>query len=288
MGNPIGLAPDESGNGTRPVDMQRWIWSLYRTNTAQIARGGEVTGRSSMSYQVNPAIIIIPSGAQRAIAVPVDGGTVATAAAPSSGTRTDYVYVGQDGAVKVGTSQPANTALLDKRTVPAGITATTATTSTLGNRKYAPLFGSSMGRIAAWHESLADGANIPAARQRVAALTFTLDSDRRLSFTLQQSYDLNRAANQGSLDDGWKVASFVWEYYIDGVHRLSLELGVQDFAETKSNVYEFDTLAGTHTVEVYRRRRLVGRPDDQSIHRKGGASNWPGTSFKINDLGGIE
>lgn len=289
MGYPIGLAPDGSGNGTKPVDMQRWIWSLYRVDTAQIARGLEVSGRSNMTYAFNSGVIIIPTGAQRAIAVPVDGGTVPTAAAPSSGTRTDYIYVGQDGAVKVGTSQPEDTALLDKRTVPAGITATTATTSLLGNRKYAPLFGSSMGRLAYWSQSDADLTKQTDARKRMCALTFTIDSDRRVDMGLQVSYEMARNANSGP--DVGKTASFLWEIWIDGVHRRSVEIAVESFADTKQNRVTWDMLAGTHTVELYRTRRLIGTSDptnDFPVYRHGGAHKWPATSLTIVDIGGIE
>ena len=288
MGYGVGLAPDGSGNGTTPADLQRWIWSLYRVSKGQIARGLEVTGRSDMSYAVAPGVVIIPTGTAMAVAVPVDAVNVNTPAAPSSGSRTDYIYVGQDGAVMVGASQPANTALLDKRTVPANITATTATTSLLGNRKYAPLFGGSMGRIAAWHSNQADLSVVPTSRMLCTAITLTLDSDRRLSFTLQQSYELSRGANIGDPAEAWKVASMIWEYWIDGVHRMSLEMGVEAFAETKQNSFEFDMLAGTHTIEVYRRRRLEGAPGDEVLHRQGGSNNWPGTTFKINDTGAIE
>lgn len=285
MGYGVGLAPDGSGNGTTPADLQRWIWSLYRVSTGQIARGLEVTGRSNMSYAVAPGVVIIPTGTAMAVAVPVDAVNVNTPAAPSSGSRTDYIYVGQDGAVMVGTSQPANTALLDKRTVPANITATTATTSLLGNRKYAPLYGGTMGRLVNWYETRPDLSEIPDARTRVFSTTLTVDSDRLLSWTLQQSYELARNANTGS--DGWKVASMLWEYVWDGVGVYSTEIGVEPYAETKTNSYEFTVPAGTHTLEIYRSRRLVGIPGDVVVHRRGGANNWPGTSFKIVDLGGI-
>lgn len=287
MGYAVGLAPDENKNGTKPADLQRWIWSLYRADTAQIVRGLEIGGRSNMSYSVNAGVIVVPVGAQRAIAVPVDGGTVATTPAPSSGTRTDLIYVGQDGAVKVGTSQPANTALLDKRRVPAGVTATTSTASLLGNRKYAPLFGSSMGLVAYWDESGADGSRVTDARKRMCALTFTNDSDRRMELTIQQTYEMTRTANSGT--DGWKQASFVWEIWLDGEKIRDVELGCESFAETKQNRATKTILAGTHTIELYRKRRLMGNvgADDYPVLRTHGSETWTGTSFAITDLGGI-
>lgn len=280
MGYAIGLAPDSAGNGTGPVDMQRWIWSLYRSDSAQIARGGEVSGRSNMSYQVNPAVVIVPTGSQRAVAVPVDGGTVATAAAPSSGTRTDYIYVGQDGAVKVGASQPGNTALLDKRSVPAGITATTATTSLLGDRKYAPLFGGSMGILVDWKEGFKDWDPIPDARTRAMAATLTLDSDRWVKFDLLVNYDQDKGGGGADNVD----ATFIWEIWVDGVHETSRELPVFYYTHTSSTQHTLQMNAGTHTVELYRTRRIKTR-NEPVVARKGTSNRWPGTGMTITDIG---
>lgn len=287
MGHGIGLAPNSDGSGTTPDDMQRWLWSLYRTEAAALVRGCEVSGTSGMTYRVTPGVIVVPTGEAQAIAVPIDAVDVATLPAPSSGTRTDYIWATDTGAVQVGESRPAGTALLGKRRVPANITATTATLDLLGNRLYAPLYGASMGRVASWHEGLADLAVIPDERSRVMAMTFTVDNDRRMQLNFQQSYDCGRAANAGSNPLGWKRPSMVWETWIDGVHRLSVEVGVEDYAETKQFNWEYDFLAGTHTIEMYRRRRLIGLPDDFVIHRKGGASKWPGTSVRLMDIGGI-
>lgn len=281
MGYGIGLAPNANGTGSEPEDLQRWIWSLYRADSGTIARGLEVTPTSTMSYAVAAGVAIIPVATARAIAVPVDAVTVPTSAAPSSGTRTDYIYVGADGAVKVGGTQAANTALLDKRTVSAGTTATTATTSQLGNRKYAPLFGSTMGMIARWEDPLATGAKVPNARTKVGSLTFTLDSDRRLDMGLQVSYDQEINANTGT--DSWKVASFQWEIFMDGQRVRWTELAVHSWPEVKQDRLTFTVNAGTHTIEIYRERRLMSGGD---IYYANG-SKRPDTSLVIMDVGGV-
>jgi hypothetical protein len=273
--------------GTQPIDMQRWIWSLYRADAPTIARGLEVVGTSVMAYEVKAGIGIIPTGSSLAIAVPYDTVRVPTPDAPSSGSRTDYVYADRDGAIFVGTSQPAGTILLDKRKVPANISATTATTSQLGERKNAPLFGTNMGRIALWESGQADQARVPQARELCTTKTFTLPGDRRLQFTMQQSYELERVANTSG-ENNWKRGSFVWEYWIDGKRRLSIELGVSDFPETKTHVWEVDLTAGTHTVQLYREQRLNGTTGDRTIHRRGGAEQWPGTALRVSDIGGTQ
>lgn len=289
MGYPVGIAPDADGNGTAPEDMRRWIWSLYRAETPSIVRGLTVAGRSDMAYAVSAGVAVFPTGAQEAIAVPFDAVDVAAPPAPSSGSRTDHIYATSEGAVMVGTVQPAGTSLIDKRTVPANITATTATTSTLGNRRFAPLFGSSMGEIAYWKHGAADLSKISDKRTLLTSQTITLESDRRLNFELQVTYEMSREANVTT--NGWKTASFVWEIWVDGVMRRTFTLGVPEFAETKMNTTSWELTEGTHTIDLYRTRGLQGTDDpdnDYPVLRSGGSGNYAGNTFKIVDIGGMD
>lgn len=289
MGYPVGLAPNGAGDGTEPEDVQRWIWSLYRSENPGIARGLTVTGRSDMRYNISSGVVILPNGDQQAIAVPVSAVNVSTLPAPSSGSRTDYIYVGADGAVGVGTSQPANTALIDKRTVPAGITATTATVSQLGNRNFAPLYGSSMGQLMYWKHSAADLTQIKdsAGQERTMVTdTITIDSDRRLEFQLQVSMEMTRGSNTKAW--GWKRDTFVWSIWIDNVRRWSTELGVSEFPETKFASVDIPLTAGTYKIELRRTRRLIGTEEPSTDFprlRTGGSEQWPGTTFKVMDQG---
>lgn len=291
MGYAFGLAPDSNGNGTTPDDLQQVLWGLYKAGKPAIVAGLDVKGRSDMSYAVGAGVAAVPTSTTQVILVPVAAVNVATPAAPSSGTRTDYICVGQSGAVTVSTSQPANTALLDKRTVPAGTTATTATTSTLGNRLFAPLRGGMAGEVVYWSHGVANGTAItdkPGTERSMTTQTFTLDEDRRLDFHLQASYEMSRPANTYSW--GWKTASFVWSVWLDGVRRWSVELGVQEYPETKFASTSFGVPEGTHTVELRRERRLLGTddsPNDRPIYRSGGTEKWPGTVFKIVDMGAV-
>ena len=83
MGYAIGKAPTKTGEvatpatmpvyeGTSPEDFQRWIWSLYRSDTPALARGGVVSGTSTMAYNVAPAALIIPQGDSRRIVALTD------------------------------------------------------------------------------------------------------------------------------------------------------------------------------------------------------------------------
>jgi len=276
MGYAVGKAPLEDGTGTTPEDFQRWIWSLYRTGGSAIAAGGEVSGTSTMAYSVEPAASILSSGDRRRYVSLSERVTVPTAAAPSSGSRTDYIYVGSDGAVMVGSSQPTNTALLDKRLVPAGITATTATTSLLGNRRYAPLRGGTMGRLISWEEPYGHGYHLPAAQTTVMNETMTLDEDRLVDFRFFQTLALDTTS-----DSVW--SSVKWDLLIDGNIQRSWEMKVENIAETKFFSMNSLVTAGTHTVTL---RRAVKRDSNNAIlYYKGASGNWPGTNFSAIDLG---
>lgn len=289
MGYAIGKAPTKTGEvatpatmpvheGTSPEDFQRWIWSLYRSDTPSLARGGVVSGTSTMAYNVAPAALIIPQGDSRRIVAITDRVTVPTAPAPSSGTRTDIIYAGSDGAVKVGTSLPANNVMLDRRTVPAGITATTATSSTLGDRRFAPLVGGSMGRLISWEESVGHGYHFPAAQTVVMNKTITLEEDRLIDWRFFQTIALD-----GGLDGEW--ASMKWDLLIDGSVQRSWEMKVENIAETKYFNMNSALTAGTHTVTL---RRTVKRDIKKAlVYYKGASGNWPGTNFTAIDIGAL-
>lgn len=278
MGYAIGKAPDASGNGTTPADFQQWLWSLYRTDVPAIARGGVVTGTSSMEYDVAPAVLIIPSGDSRRLVVPTNRTTVSTAAAPSSGSRVDIIYAGSDGAVKVGTSLPANNVMIDRRTVPAGITATTKTTSTLGDRRYAPLVGASMGRLISWEESIGHGYHFPATQTTVFNKTITIEEDRLIDWRFFQTIAL-----EDGKDGEW--ASMKWDLLIDGKVQRSWEMKVENIAETKYFNMNSALTAGTHVITL---RRSVKRDINKALlYYKGASGNWPGTNFTAIDIGAL-
>lgn len=278
--------------GTTPVDLQRWIWSLYRSSRAAIVRSaGKVSGTSRMAYQVPTHTAYFPNGDERAVIVSNDPIEVATPEAPPSGYRDEFVYMTRDGVIHVGAVQPAGTALLDKMRVTANTTATTSAVSLLGDRRYAPLYGASLGEILYWKQSAANGAPIKDAKGQERVMmtrTFTIDSDRRLDFLIQVSYEMARLANTEPW--GWKTASFLWSIWINGERRWGVELGVEEYPETKSVSTSFSLVAGTYTVELRREKRNQGtdKPStDYPIYRNGGSEQWPGTVFKIVDIGQV-
>lgn len=170
MGNPLGRAPTQVGTapwpeempvmeGTSPDDMKRIIGAQYMNNGVLPNGGLTVEGTSSMKYKVNhgAAFMFDSVASGLGVLVPVDTVTVNTAPAPSTGTRTDTIYVDGDGVVRVheGTNPPHGV-VIAQFVVPAGVTSTSSAQRTI-DRNYAIPVGASLGRLLHW-----DGSGITA------------------------------------------------------------------------------------------------------------------------------
>lgn len=275
MGYPLGKAPQSDGTGHTPEDMQRVLWGLYVGDAPLIVRGCEVKGTSRMAYDVKPGVVYIPVGDARGMLVPVDGGTVSTEPAPSSGAREEWVYVDQTGAIKVTAGGlPAGTVGLDRRRVPAGVTATTSAPG-IENHGFAMLLGASRGRLGQWTDTLGYRAAVPTVKQTVFSKRITLATDRLLRFDLRQSIALEKPSSY--------KGSFVWEILIDGAVFQSFELEVGEIAETKFVSTTRWMLRGDHTVTVTRRQQR--NPNVKCLHYIGSSANWPGNGFELSDVG---
>ena len=179
MGYPLGKAPLADGTGTTPTDMQRIIGAQYM-NSGLLPNGGlEVTGTSSMSYAVTAgAVFMWTSFASKlGMLVPVEATTVQTNPAPSTGSRTDTIYVDGDGAVRVaiGSSNIPSGVAIARFTVPAGITATKSATQSI-DRNFAIPAGASLGRLAQWRDP--GGGVVGSAETTRFTGRFHLPSDR--------------------------------------------------------------------------------------------------------------
>lgn len=271
MGYPLGLAPTTDGTGLSPEDHQRVIWSLFRSQAALIVRGGEVTGTSGMSYKVAPGVVYVPTGEDRAVLVPFEGTTVATTAAPSTGSRVDFIHAGLDGAAKVGPSVPPGSALLGKRTITAGMTATSAAADSRLDRRYAMLFGASMGRLGRWIDSSGWRAVWPTTPRTVYSLAVNLSSDRLLDFRLTQSLASDA------------TSSIVWEVWLDQSLLFAPELAVSSIGESKTYTASEWVLGGQHTITLKARGGVNG--GKPVLHIGGGTENRPGNRFEVVDLG---
>ena len=155
MGYPLGLAPDAQGNGTTPEGVQRIIGAEYGSQ-------GRISGcriglRSDMQYDVAAGAAVVRTGTGLAVKVPVEAVTVPTIAAPSTGSRRDYIVVGVDGLVSVRQSKPASGAVIGEVTVPAGIVATTGA-AVIADARYAREIGTPLGPLVGrWTDPAARG-----------------------------------------------------------------------------------------------------------------------------------
>src|SRR5699024_11919831 len=106
MGYPWPLAHTDDGTGTAPLDTQRSIGAPYMSAGVLPNGGLTVEGTSKMEYRVNKgACFMWTSYASRlGMLVPVDETTIQTAAAPSTGKRTDTIYVDGRGGVRVSSN----------------------------------------------------------------------------------------------------------------------------------------------------------------------------------------
>jgi hypothetical protein len=158
MTSGFGVDPtkDGSGNitsGTTSQDIRQINSGLYSPG---IISGCKVSVSSaSMTYTVSAGVACIQMSSGENVLVPVPATTINAAAVPSSGTRTDYIYVTQhtpaiDGdsnvVVTYGTSTPARSLTLDQFLQPAGAT-TTSSGARNGALSYSIPYSGGLGRL---------------------------------------------------------------------------------------------------------------------------------------------
>ena len=222
IGRPFGLAPDAGGNGTTPLGLQRIIAAKW-LNTG-IINGCDITGTATMAYQVGAgAAVVFLDGAMRAVEVPIEATTVATSAAPATGSRDDVIYV--DPAtytVKVGAAAPAGAAVLGRARVAAGITGTNAAVFYADNT-YAMPYGGSLGQLnPPWWDAAAPSSD--AVKELITWWQWTggtmLTTDRQVELQVDQSIYAATPATLGSM----KYRFYITE---NGTERLerTFELG---------------------------------------------------------------
>ena len=162
----LGIAPDSTGAGVDPLTHRRVIASHW--NNVGVVSGLKCSGRSDLSYSLSAGVCVTQrSGSDGMCEAYFPGGTVATKAGDASNPRYDLVYVKSgdptqgdaDNHVTAGVVQgtpsasptvpgaPAGATAVDTILVPAGMTATTAGTST-GEVSYAIPYGASLGLLA--------------------------------------------------------------------------------------------------------------------------------------------
>lgn len=276
--------------GTTTQDMQRIIAAEYRT--AGIIDGCDITTGSTMAYTISAGAVVLDTGADMAVKVPVAQQTIPTDPAPATGTRTDTIYVRQnfpteanpDNSSFVGVTSgaaPSNAVVIDRRTVPAGATGTSATTS-IHNRKFALPIGGSLGRLHL-HINNDTSPRTTGVFTRGAG-TFYVPTDRDVDVNLIST--ISAANSDGTTADDY--GSVQYKIYLDGDHMITFERRYDRFWETKFFNFILAVSEGPHTIHYTVERSYVpsGGSGRWAV-RHGGSDKFPGDAFRVYDRGVI-
>lgn len=290
MGYPFGKAPQQTGTtptpaempvyqGTTSADMQRIIGAQYMTSGVLPNGGLTVKGSSKMEYVVSPGACFmwINSADKLGMLVPVDGITVPTDPAPSTGSRVDVVYVDGNGNVRVNIGyQPGHSSgvIIAKFTVPAGITGTNNAQLSV-DRDFAIPVGASMGRLHAFHDPASDGVIGNVSPMTLGQGRFFLPSDRIVRFDLTHCMGSTMEANQ--------TASIIrWRIYVDNAQLGSFVTRAEwDWPQTQFTSISTVLSEGAHTVHYTQDLQGGAR----FVHRKGTAAGYLGNRFEVWDAG---
>lgn len=283
MGFPLGSAPLADGTGTSPTDMQRIIGSMY--HNAGIIPGssvGGVVGTTSMAYKVDPCTVFTwsNSAAKLGLLVPVEAATVQTDPAPSTGTRTDFIYVDSAGAirVKMGGVAPAGV-ILGQFVVPAGAVSTQSIPN-IADRTFAVPAGASLSRLHKFHDP-ANGIKGNEAPLQLGTGRFVLPSDRIVRFDL--THCISAAQDTDPVNES---ATMRWRVYIDDVLELAFTTRVTWMApQTNFLSFTKELSEGEHRVH-YVQDQIEGVGNGLGwTHHKGTAAGYPGNRFEVWDVG---
>lgn len=292
MGYPLGKAATQVGTtptpaemplyqGTTSVDMQRIIGAQYMTAGILPNGGLDVTGSSKMEYVVSPGACFMwtSSAARLGMLVPVEAVTVPTDPAPSTGSRTDTIYVDGDGNVRVniGSAAVPSGVAIARFTVPAGITGTKSAQLSI-DRNFAIPAGASLGRLHRfWDPANGIWGNI--SPMQLGNGRFTLPSDRLVRFDMTWTAS---AEPDGADQRTWGVAR--WFVHVTGATQTSFATnwhyqGVHPRTEFMSITLALNE--GVNNVH-YIQERMGGA---RFRHHMGGPDGWLGNRFEVWDAG---
>lgn len=297
MSTGLGIDPsigtDGTKVGTSGQDIRRIFGSLY---TEGVISGAEVVGTTGLSYKISAGLINLwyagSKDAKESVMVPIPSMTVVTSAGPSSGTRTDYVWVrqnppgnntstGSQVTVGVSSSKPSSSPgeyfIIAQFTVPAGMTATSKATRK-ADRTFSVPYGSG-GLILnikdTYHGRLADKID------QLANLTgsITLPTDQTVEFTCgvtaylsgSESRPLD-AINAGLTVDGYRNTWWT-----------TPPLGPWAATYEWSHILELS--AGTHQIEF---RRSIYKDKDNPYVYLDSYSQRPGSYMYAKSVGVVE
>lgn len=283
----FGIDPtlDGSGvptSGTSSLDIRHISAGLYSPG---VISGGVVsTSVSSLTYAVSAGVAAVSIAAGETTLVPVPAVTVTTTA-PSSGSRTDIIYIQQhvpsiDGdsnaIVGVASALPPRSLMLDSYVISAGQSNTRQAVKN-GNIDYSIPYGASLGVIYQYRDVL----NGPiGADTTIVNASFYLPTDRLVHLSMLASMNSEGATGF----DNSKYCEAGFYTYMDGVERWAWTTPGLHQARAEYHWADYCTLtAGKHTVSV--RRTIATGPATPWQHWE--PNGTPGALFTIQDIGPV-
>lgn len=292
----FGIPQLTDGTGTTPEDLQRITAAKYLT-AGILGDGAEVQTQADWRYKITNGAVIIDTNPGMAVEVPVAEQYLTPDPAPSTGSRVDTIYAFQNmpdaagnnlAGVAVTTAAkptvPAGAIVLDKRTVPAGATKTSSTTSTYDRVYSVPTTGL-MGMLG----TKRDTDTTPHGSEKLTrgSHRFVLPTDRWVDIRMTST--VSRSDSKGVQLQGNLRASLTYRIYIDGTLRRSWE---REYGRAWDSI-QFTTTeyltAGAHTVHYTVAREWadpgIYLPNDYWAVRYGGVDQHHGDAITTFDRG---
>lgn len=275
----LGAAADSNGAKTTPEVAQQVIAAQYvNSDKSPVVSGGAVTGTSTLAYHVAAGVGLVRTAAGAVYAAWAETDTALTT--PPAGTETaiDVIYVDADGLVHIARdgSQPAGVCILDKRTVPAGVTATTATSSAW-KRSWAETYGSSQGTLAFVRDPAPSGRWAPGSW--TYDLYFTTTETRDVTYTVLQCL---YTKPEGEIN----ACGVKWTIIVDGTRYAMFELLATRFlAPVIKDTFHPSLPAGDHHVQFTYSKTW---PENTPLFNFGGSDGYEQAYVRVNDQGVAE
>ena len=286
MTSGFGVDPAEDGtSGTSSEDIRKIFGGLY---TAGVISGCLITtSASAMTYSVSAGVVAIKTAVGEIILAPVAATTIATSAAPGSGSRTDIIYAQQrypsiEGdaniVISVGTTLPARAVELRRYIISAGNTNTNAGVVS-GGVNFSIPYGATLGVLHQYqhqyHGQLATGL------ERRGHGTITLPTDRRVKFSIQSTLTAFQAVGF----DNSKFCEYGFLPNIDGGDFVIwTTTGLSQAWTTFQFEGYLNLSAGQHTVN-YGGVRTMGPGTPHLIYGSQLGYGRTGTIFTVEDAG---
>lgn len=281
---------DGSGNitsGTTSQDIRKVNAALYGPGI--LSGCGVTLSSAAMTYTVAAGVVAIPMATGEVVLAPVPATTINAATVPSSGTRTDIIYVKQntpsiDGnsnvVVSYGQTLPAQAQKIDSYTLPAG-----ATTTSAGSRAafvdFSIPYSGGLGRLS-YYQHAYNGTLRSSPAERVGNATIYLPTDRMVTWKVTAVLS---AVNAAGFDNS-KYCEYGFLPNFDGTDWVYWTTGgLHQAWQTFFWQATIPMAAGTHTVNLGM-QQVVGPgtvfchygPDNQGLGRRG-------IEFEIVDAG---